>query len=184
MCGIAGIISTQFSAFELRERVSAMQSRLRHRGPDDAGTYIDPQSRAALAHTRLSIQDLSPSGHQPMSSPDGRYTIVFNGEIYNFHDLRRDLEKSGEEFVSHTDTEVLLKLYSREGEECVRQLDGMFSFAIWDERQGTCFLARGPFGIKPMYLWRHRETLAFASEIRSLLQADLAPKVSVHLGAS
>jgi asparagine synthase (glutamine-hydrolysing) len=176
MCGIAGILSTRFDADELRSRVTAMQSRLRHRGPDDAGICIDSRARAGLAHTRLAIQDLSPCGHQPMSTPDGRYTIVFNGEIYNFMHLRRDLEKSGERFVSRTDTEVILKLYARDGEGCVRHFDGMYSFAIWDKRDGSCFLARGPFGIKPMYLWRHRESLAFASEMRALFEADLGPK--------
>src|SRR5262245_924728 len=140
MCGIAGILSTRFDVEELRERVTAMQSRLRHRGPDDAGIYVDRQARAAVAHTRLAIQDLSPSGHQPMTTHDGRYTIVFNGEIYNFLDLRRDLEKAGEQFVSRSDTEVILKLYARDGENCVRQFDGMFSFAIWDELEGSCFL--------------------------------------------
>jgi asparagine synthase (glutamine-hydrolysing) len=137
---------------------------------------MDSRVRAALAHTRLAIQDLSPCGHQPMSTPDGRYTIVFNGEVYNFQDLRRDLEKSGEQFASRTDTEVILKLYARLGQECVHEFDGMFSFALWDEREGSCFLARGPFGIKPMYLWRYRESLAFASEMRSLFEADLGPK--------
>ncbi len=176
MCGIAGIISTRFDAEELRIRLAAMQARLRHRGPDDAGIHVDSRARAGLAHTRLAIQDLSTCGHQPMSTPDDRYTIVFNGEIYNFIDLRRDLEKAGEQFASRTDTEVILKLYARVGEECVQHFDGMFSFAIWDGYEGSCFLARGPFGIKPMYLWRHRETLAFASEMRALFEADLGPK--------
>lgn len=176
MCGIAGILSTRFDADDLRARVLAMQARLRHRGPDDAGIFVDPRSRAALAHTRLAIQDLSPCGHQPMSTPDGRFTIVFNGEIYNFLDLRRNLEKSGERFVSRTDTEVILKLFARKGRECVHDMDGMFSFAIWDQQEGSCFLARGPFGIKPMYLWRDRETLAFASEMRALYAAALGPK--------
>src|SRR5262245_17498898 len=116
MCGIAGIVSSQLGPEELRARISAMQRRLLHRGPDDEGIYIDRESQVALAHTRLSILDLSPAGHQPMVSSDGRYVIVFNGEIYNFEDLRHDLEKAGEEFRSHGDTEVILKLYARDGE--------------------------------------------------------------------
>ena len=176
MCGIAGLLSDRFPPEELRLRVEAMQSRLHHRGPDDQGIFMDPTGRAALAHTRLSILDLSPAGHQPMSSPDGRYNIVFNGEIYNFLELRKALEQLGERFESRTDTEVILKLYAREGEQCVKHFDGMFALAIWDQRERRAFLARGPFGIKPLYLWRHRESLAFASEIRALLQADLEPK--------
>ncbi len=172
MCGIAGIISDSLSPEELRRRVEAMHDRLRHRGPNDEGLYLE--NGAVLAHRRLAILDLSPAGHQPMSTEDGRYTIVFNGEIYNFLDLRNDLEARGVTFRSRSDTEVILKLFEREGEACVNAFDGMFAFAIWDRRERRCFLARGPFGIKPLYIWRHRDTLAFASEVRALLQADLS----------
>jgi asparagine synthase (glutamine-hydrolysing) len=166
---------------DLRRRAKAMQSRLRHRGPDDAGIYIDPDGQAAFAHTRLAVLDLSSAGHQPMSSPDGRYTITFNGEIYNFMELRQELQSHGESFRSRTDTEVILKLYEREGPECAQRLKGMFAFAIWDRVEKRCFLARDPLGIKPLYLWRHRETLAFASEVRALVLADLGSKTLCDL---
>jgi asparagine synthase (glutamine-hydrolysing) len=123
----------------------------------------------------LAIQDLSAAGHQPMSSSDGRYTIVFNGEIYNFLDLREELERNGEQFTSRTDTEVILRCYALEGESCLERFEGMFALAIWDAAERSCFLARDPLGIKPLYLWRHRDSLAFASEVRALAAADLAP---------
>jgi asparagine synthase (glutamine-hydrolysing) len=182
MCGIAGIISPKITSDELRKRIASMQSQLRHRGPDDEGIYVDAGSQVALAHTRLAIIDLSAAGHQPMSSPDGRYTITFNGEIYNFLELRQELLELGEHFQSRTDTEVILKLYAREGSECVKRLEGMFAFAIWDRLQRRCFLARDPLGIKPLYLWRQRETLAFASEVLALLKADVGPKSLCDLG--
>jgi asparagine synthase (glutamine-hydrolysing) len=160
----------------LRERVLAMRDRLRHRGPDDAGLFLHTEAGTALAHTRLAILDLTGGGHQPMTSEGGRYTIVFNGEIYNFRALRAELEAAGETFRTRSDTEVLLRLYERDGEACVRKLDGMFSFAVWDRVEETCFLARDPLGIKPLYFWRQGETLAFASEIRALLAAELGSK--------
>lgn len=170
MCGIAGIVSTSPApAGDLGERLGRMQCRLRHRGPDDAGVFIAPDGRAAFAHTRLSILDLSPAGHQPMSTPDGRYTITFNGEIFNFDALRQELEQAGVAFQSRTDTEVILRLYEREGGDCVRRLRGMFAFAIWDDREKTCFLARDPLGIKPLYYWRSAGNLMFGSELRALL---------------
>ncbi len=172
MCGIAGIISDSLSPEELRRRTEAMHDRLRHRGPNDEGVYAD--RGVVLAHRRLAILDLSETGHQPMSTDDSRYTIVFNGEIYNFRDLRNDLEARGVTFQSRSDTEVILRLFEREGAACVNVLEGMFAFAIWDSREQRCFLARGPFGIKPLYIWRHRGSLAFASEIRALLRAELS----------
>jgi asparagine synthase (glutamine-hydrolysing) len=176
MCGIAGIVGAEYAPDDLCARLVAMRERLRHRGPDDEGMFLHPEAGTALAHTRLAILDLSEGGHQPMTSSDGRYVIVFNGEVYNFHTLRADLEKQGHAFRTQSDTEVLLRLYERDGAECVKQLEGMFAFAIWDRHEETCFLARDPLGIKPLYLWRRGETLAFASEIRSLLAAELGPK--------
>lgn len=173
MCGIAGIISETVARDELHSRVESMNARLAHRGPNDKGIFVD--HGAALGHRRLSILDLSSAGHQPMTSASGRYTIVFNGEIYNFLDLRQDLEAAGKRFRSRSDTEVILALYERDGDAAVNLLDGMFAFAIWDKLERRCFLARGPFGIKPLYIWRYRESLAFASELRSLLQAKLGP---------
>jgi asparagine synthase (glutamine-hydrolysing) len=150
-----------------------MQTALQHRGPDDAGICISTDQQAALAHTRLSILDLSPAGHQPMSTSDGRYSITFNGEIYNFQQLRQNLIDQGEKFHSQTDTEVILKLYQRIGADCVHHLRGMFAFAIWDDWEKTCFLARDPLGIKPLYYWQSGTTLVFASELRAVLASGL-----------
>jgi asparagine synthase (glutamine-hydrolysing) len=173
MCGIAGILSNDYPQEKLEILLQRMQSRLQHRGPDDRGMYISTDCKAALAHSRLSILDLSPAGHQPMSIADGRYWITFNGEIYNFRELRHTLESQGEQFYSQTDTEVILRLYQRLGADCVHQLRGMFAFAIWDDLEKTCFLARDPLGIKPLYYWQTGSTLVFASELRAILATGL-----------
>jgi len=151
---------------------------LQHRGPDGQGIHISTDKKVALAHTRLAILDLSPSGHQPMSVANGRYWITFNGEIYNFRELRSQLEAEGEKFHSQTDTEVILKLYQRVGPKCVTYLRGMFAFAIWDDLEKTCFLARDSLGIKPLYYWQSGSTLVFASELRAILASNL-PSVNL-----
>jgi asparagine synthase (glutamine-hydrolysing) len=151
MCGIAGILGVTDSLSHLERMAGWMQTALHHRGPDDQGIYIAGDRQAALIHTRLAILDLSAAGHQPMSTPDGRYWIAFNGEIYNFRQLRTQLEAAGEKFQTQTDTEVILRLYQRKGVDCVHHLRGMFAFAIWDDWEKTCFLARDPLGIKPLY---------------------------------
>lgn len=174
MCGIAGILSTRNSNLNiLSDRIKKI---LKHRGPDDDGIYISSDQSISLIHTRLSILDTTTSGHQPMSTPDGRYWITFNGEIYNFKALRSQLEFQGERFQSKTDTEVILKLYQKQGRDCIHALRGMFAFAIWDEKEQTCFLARDPLGIKPLYYWRSSSTLLFASEIRAILATGLPSK--------
>jgi asparagine synthase (glutamine-hydrolysing) len=175
MCGIAGLIDASLDPARFQKVLAGLQTDLHHRGPDDRGIFICKHGRAGLVNTRLAIQDLSGAGHQPMQSPDGRYTIVFNGEIYNFADLRNELEAEGEVFVSHSDTEVILKMYARHGVDCVREFAGMFAFAIWDEQEQSCFLARGPLGIKPLYYYLDNGALLFASEIRSLLNTGLIP---------
>jgi asparagine synthase (glutamine-hydrolysing) len=169
MCGIAGILTIKPSP----NRLDLMQKALQHRGPDDRGMFISEDRQAALAHTRLSILDLSSAGHQPMSTNDGRYWITFNGEIYNFAQLRQDLIDRGEQFKSNTDTEVILKLYQKLGSDCVHHFRGMFAFAIWDDWEKTCFLARDPLGIKPLYYWQSDSTLVFASELRAVLASGL-----------
>lgn len=175
MCGIAGILTTRLDdTRRLSTALEQMQSSLRHRGPDDAGLWTSPCRRAHFAHTRLSILDLSPAGHQPMHSPDGRLSIVFNGEIYNFLELRTKLESEGVAFRTRSDTEVLLRLYERDGAGMVQCLRGMFAFAIWDAREGRAFLARDPLGIKPLYYAQNAALLAFASETGALQQAGLA----------
>jgi asparagine synthase (glutamine-hydrolysing) len=173
MCGLAGILTVNQYQDNLEAIITRMQKAIQHRGPDDAGIYISPDKQATLSHTRLSIIDLSSAGHQPMSSDDGRYWITFNGEIYNFQQLRQNLISQGEKFRSHTDTEVIIKLYQREGFDCVKSLRGMFAFAIWDEWEKTCFLARDPLGIKPLYYWQSGSTLVFGSELKAILASGL-----------
>lgn len=180
MCGIAGILTTSSDGVS-GATLDRMKDALQHRGPDDRGTYICGDRQAGLAHTRLAILDLSSTGHQPMSEGDGRYWITFNGEIYNFRQLRSRLEGEGEIFHSQTDTEVILKLYRREGANCLQYLRGMFAFAIWDDLEKSCFLARDPLGIKPLYYWQSGSTLAFASEVKALLASGLP---SLNLSAA
>ncbi len=167
MCGIAGQLNFDRQQPVLRPELELMAERLAHRGPDDEGVYLD--GNLGLAHRRLSILDLSAAGHQPMPSASGRYWITFNGEIYNFRELRNDLKTSGYPFRSHTDTEVLLGLFERHGRECLLQLQGMFAFAIWDKQERALFLARDPLGIKPLYYYRDNHRFLFASEIKAIL---------------
>src|SRR5262249_47193545 len=137
---------------------------------------LSRDGRAGLVNTRLAILDLSSAGHQPMESRDGRHVITFNGEIYNFRALAETLEKAGVQLRSHSDTEVILQLYRLRGVECVRELRGMFAFAIWDDLEKTLFLARDPLGIKPLYY--HLDptgTLSFASELRALRNTGAVP---------
>jgi asparagine synthase (glutamine-hydrolysing) len=157
-----------------------MRLAVRHRGPDDEGSWASPGRRANFAHTRLAILDLTAAGHQPMSTPDGRYTITFNGEILNFHELRRSLEQRGVRFHTRCDTEVILRAYEADGPACIASLRGMFALAVWDEREQTCLLARDRFGIKPFYYHHHGGRLVFASEVKALLASRLVPR---HLDA-
>ena len=173
MCGIAGVLGFKLDDEYLIAKIERMKAALQHRGPDDSGVYISTNKQTALAHTRLSILDLSSAGHQPMSSDDGRYFITFNGEVYNFQELRESLIAQGEKFRSQTDTEVILKLYQRLGSACVDHFRGMFAFAIWDDWEKTCFLARDPLGIKPLYYWQSGATLVFASELRAVIASGL-----------
>jgi len=164
MCGIAGAVTSD-DMTTLRATVERAISRQHHRGPDDSGVWSG--NGAVLGHNRLSIIDLG-GGHQPMHDESGRYTIVFNGEIYNFRELRKNLEADGQRFKSHSDTEVLLRLYMRHGTDCLRQLNGMFAFAVWDNVERTLFLARDRLGVKPLYYWISGHELRFASEIDAL----------------
>ncbi|QYM80504.1 asparagine synthase (glutamine-hydrolyzing) [Horticoccus luteus] len=168
MCGIAGLIDRGQSAEERRERVSRMCESMRHRGPDDGG--IADLGPVTLGSRRLAIFDPA-HGRQPMQTPDGRFTIVFNGAILNFRDLKARLHLFGFTFRTDCDTEVLLAAYVHWGGDCVKELRGMFAFAVWDARDESLFLARDPFGIKPLYFYRDRETLLFASELNALVAA-------------
>src|SRR5437588_8092601 len=176
MCGIAGILNSGLDPDDLELRLQRFERDLRHRGPDDSGRFISRNGVAGLVSTRLAIQDLSSAGHQPMTTADGRYTIVFNGEIYNFMQLRSELETEGETFNSDSDTEVILKMYTRYGPDCVREFAGMFGIAIWDEIEQSCFIARGALGIKPLYYFEKSGRLIFASEVRALLNSGLIPR--------
>lgn len=176
MCGIAGIFQTKAGRSDYKKPLGQMLHAIGHRGPDDEGRYLGPEGRIGLAHSRLSILDLSPAGHQPMATADGRYWIVFNGEIYNFRELRRQLEQWGEAFASHSDTEVILRLYVREGAQCLHRLRGMFAFAVWDAKEQSLFIARDRLGIKPLYYYAGEACVLFASEVRSILASDLVPR--------
>lgn len=175
MCGIAGFLTTRSVACE--GVLQRMLDRLVHRGPDDRGTWVDQQSGVALGHTRLAILDLSPSGHQPMQSPSGRYVVVFDGEIYNHGRLRQQLEKEGACFSGTSDTEVMLGLVDRLGVKgALSQLVGMFAFAIWDRLDRTLWLARDRMGEKPLYYGWHGGCLVFGSELKALrAHPDFAP---------
>ncbi|RBP51527.1 asparagine synthase (glutamine-hydrolyzing) [Arenicella xantha] len=173
MCGIAGLLSTDAKQ-DMAAPLAAMQNALTHRGPDGRGEYLSPSRQAGLTHTRLAIIDLTASGGQPMTSSDGRYTITFNGEIYNYQQLRKRLEASGESFATNSDTEVILKMYASKGSKCVHFLRGMFAFLIWDEKNKTAFAARDPLGIKPFYYLRSKGEFAFGSELRSVLASGLS----------
>jgi len=161
MCGIAGHVGPT-----ARELVPAMLGLLKHRGPDDSGIHAEDD--VGLGMTRLSIIDLA-TGQQPMSDPTGRYWIVFNGEIYNFRQLRSELEASGRRFGTRSDTEVVVQAYAAYGEACVERLRGMFAFAIWDGAERRLFLARDRLGKKPLYYWHRGRLFLFASEPKALL---------------
>lgn len=170
MCGICGLYGQPN-----RKSVETMVAAMRHRGPDDSGTWIDNTAGIALGNTRLAIQDVSPAGHMPMT--DGACWITYNGEIYNFPELRIELEKQGHDFVSGTDTEVILAAYRQWGTECLRHLRGMFAFALYDPREGgQLFLARDHFGIKPLYWAQANGGYIFASELKTLLASELVSR--------
>jgi len=171
MCGISGYLDSarQSTEEELRSTVLRMADTLRHRGPDDGGSWVDAHTGIALGHRRLSILDLSPQGHQPMRSACGRYVTVFNGEIYNFRALREELEQAGHAFCGHSDTEVLLASLSRWGiEAAVRRFNGMFAFAVWDREAQRLSLVRDRLGEKPLYYGWMGQTFLFGSELKAL----------------
>ena len=170
MCGLNGIYAYNVSAnFPKHAELIATRDHMTARGPDGCGEYWSEDRRLGLGHRRLSIVDLSERGAQPMASADGRYHVTFNGEIYNYPGLRRELEAQGTHFESDSDTEVLLHLYAREGERMVHRLRGMFAFAIWDNAARSVFLARDPYGIKPLYVADDGWTFRFASQVKALL---------------
>lgn len=172
MCGITGILNLNGSPVS-RVLLRKMTDAIAHRGPDGEGSYID--GNMGLGHRRLAIIDLSPAGHQPMISADKQYAIAYNGEIYNFQELRAELERLGHTFRSRTDSEVVLNSYVQWGAECVNRFNGMFAFAVWDRAKGDLFLARDRYGIKPLYYTYSNNSFLFASEQKAI---TALPKVS------
>jgi asparagine synthase (glutamine-hydrolysing) len=167
MCGIVGAVNNNKEID--RDLVSRMTEVLNHRGPDDSGLWISPDKKIGLGHRRLSIIDLSEAGKQPMSDKDGKLHIVYNGEIYNYLEIRKELEKKGYSFKSKTDTEVILYAYKAWGTECLAKLNGMFSFGIYDVDKKKVFIARDRIGKKPLYWAQYKGKFVFASELKSIL---------------
>jgi asparagine synthase (glutamine-hydrolysing) len=174
MCGICGIAYFDSSRRIDASYIEVMTDSLAHRGPDNRGTWIKGQ--VGLGHRRLSIIDLTPAGHQPLSNETGEVWITYNGEIYNFPKIRKELEAKGHRFFSRTDTEVIIHLYEEEGYRCLDRLRGMFAFALWDEKKQELFLARDRIGQKPVYYYVDNEKLIFASEIKSIFSSGLVEK--------
>lgn len=186
MCGLVSVFSYGQSGpnVDPTELLKVRDAMFR-RGPDGAGLWISPDCRVGLGHRRLSILDVSDAGAQPMATPDGQVKIVFNGEIYNFHALRKTLEQKGYAFRSNCDTEVILYLYQEYGRDLVHHLRGMFAFALWDQRKQGMLLARDPFGIKPLYYADDGRTLRAASQVKALLKfaaVDRTPDPAGHVG--
>lgn len=174
MCGIAGIFSYRAGASPVaRAELLRMRDSMVARGPDGAGDWVSEDDRVGLAHRRLAIIDPSPAGAQPMQTAHGASVISFNGEIYNYKELRAELEQKGETFRTHSDTEVILTLYEREGLEMLPRLRGMFTIMIWDRRRRGLLLARDPLGIKPLYYADRDGTLIVASQVKTVLAADV-----------
>jgi len=185
MCGIAAVYHFRGAPGADPAALDRVRDAMRQRGPDGAGSWISPDGRVGLAHRRLSIIDLSEAGAQPMHDDEGGLSIVFNGEIYNYRELKAGLEREGVRFRSGSDTEVLLKLYRHRGAAMVRELRGMFAFALWDAARGGMLLARDPFGIKPLYLSTGGGVLRVASQVRALLAGggvDTSPEPAGHAG--
>ena len=173
MCGIAGLLYFNDQRRVDGNTLKRMCDAIVHRGPDDEGFHLD--GHVGLGMRRLQVIDLK-TGHQPISNEDDRIWIVFNGEVYNFPDLRQDLEAKGHTFSTHTDTETIIHAYEEYGDDCVQHLNGMFAFAIWDSRHSRLFLARDRLGVKPLYYYLDSTLLAFGSEMKALLQCQEVPR--------
>ncbi|MBC8065066.1 MAG: asparagine synthase (glutamine-hydrolyzing) [Chlorobia bacterium] len=186
MCGINGIYRYRPEGRRfLQEDVERVRDSMSTRGPDDAGLWISSDHRIGLGHRRLSIIDLSPNSNQPMASHDGRFQIVFNGEIYNYKALKAELSSSGHAFRTQSDTEVILAMYEMHGLAMLSRLRGMFTFAIWDSRENRLVIARGPMGIKPLYYSVQDSTFQFASQVKALIaggNVDTSPEPAGHIG--
>ncbi|MCH8807934.1 MAG: asparagine synthase (glutamine-hydrolyzing) [Planctomycetes bacterium] len=175
MCGIAGILNLSPEATIERDALRTMAAQLVHRGPDDEGVFVDQRGRCGLAFRRLAIIDIA-GGHQPLCNEDGTVWVVFNGEIYNFRELRAELEHEGHQFKSQCDSEVIVHLYESHGEQCFERLDGMFAIAIWDAARGRLLLARDPLGKKPLVYATFDDRFYFASEAKAILALPGIPR--------
>lgn len=182
MCGLAGLFMPGGASVSHEEALFTMCDYMRTRGPDAVDYWSDIQAGIYLGHRRLSIIDLDATANQPMHSDDGRYTIIFNGEIYNFRELRLWLEGHGENFRTHSDTEVLLKLFQIEGKAMLSRLRGMFAFIVWDKQKQCVFMARDPYGIKPLYYAKSGRGWIFASQVKALMATKLADSAPNPLG--
>ncbi len=171
MCGIVGIIGTE--AARHRDVVRRMTTALRHRGPDGDGIYVSPSGRCVLGHSRLAILDLSKAASQPITTADDRFALSYNGECYNFRELRESLRRDGQKVTSSGDTEVVLRTLVSRGAATLPDVNGMFALAFWDDREGSLLLARDRFGQKPLYYAESNGLLLFASEVRALLESGL-----------
>ena len=169
MCGICGLLKLPGQKPISRDILQQMSDLISHRGPDDAGTYVSPNADIGLANRRLSIIDPSESGRQPFTNEDGNIWVVYNGETYNYAEMRSYLQDRGHSFHSNTDTEIIAHLYEEHGVDCVRYMRGMFAFALWDQSKRRLFLARDRLGIKPVYYAYTPDSFLFASEIKCLL---------------
>ncbi len=174
MCGIVGLASR--AATVDVELMTLMRDSLQHRGPDDAGVWRSSDGRVGLAHRRLAIIDLSPGGHQPMGDALGHFWIIFNGEIYNYQELRRELEERGHRFQTASDTEVILEAYRAWGVDCLSRLNGMFAFGLYDTREQRLFLARDRAGEKPLFYYHTPDKFLFASELKAMMADPSFPR--------
>src|SRR5258708_6994457 len=173
MCGIVGAFNFKTGTFPITEPyIAKMRDTMAHRGPDGAGAWISKDKKIGLGHRRLSIIDLSTVANQPMSNEDGSLQIVFNGEIYNHADIRKELQQVGKYCwkTDHSDTEVILHAFEQWGIECLHKFRGMFAIGLWDEKKRELWLIRDRIGIKPLYYSAHHGRITFASEIKALLQ--------------
>jgi len=184
MCGINGVFHYKNSKTVDKSVLEKARDTLAHRGPDGVGLYISPRKKLGFGHRRLAIIDLSDAGKQPMTNEDGSIWVTYNGEIYNFQTIKGDLEKRGHTFRSHTDTEVITHAYEEYGPECVKKFNGMFAFALWDEKNNTLFAARDHVGIKPFFYTTKDGSFYFGSEIKAILAHSEVPKELNEQGVS
>ncbi len=175
MCGISGIYAFSDKGRDTITKLKKTTDAIESRGPDSQGHFVF--DKVGLGHRRLSVLDLSADGAQPMVDESGRYTIVFNGEVFNFLELKRKLINNGYTFFSGTDTEVVLKLYITEGKDFLKRLNGFFAFAIFDKEEESLFIARDRMGVKPLLIYKDEDQLLFASEMKAMLAFGIQRKI-------